>query len=185
MNYYIFIDLSFLVLVLVLSYYFYQKALYEKLFSYFKFFVLLPLSAKFASYTAYILKTNNIIDADSYSVLILIAFGLNFLVLYYLYKYVFLFLDKFINSQNIKELLAILITVVEVVVIFSFLLYIFMQISVNKKHIQPTLNKTWTYQYTQKFYKKFLNYDFVYMITSSDSNINHKEILFKSFKNSF
>ena len=133
---------------------------------------------------AYGLSHFNLIKADSYSVLVLIAFTLNFLLLFYSYGFLLQLSNVLINNKKLKEIFAKAITLIEVVILFTFSLYILMQISINKKYIQPTLKTSIIYSYSADFYKKFLDYDFVYMIISSDSHINHKEVIFKSIKNS-
>ena len=45
--------------------------------------------------------------------------------------------------------------------------------------------KSYSYVYIKSFYKKFLNDDFVDMILNADTGTNHKEIIFRSLKNSF
>lgn len=183
MNYYLLIDVLFAIIIVAMSYYFYIHKLYEKLFEYFKLFLLLTISAKLASYMGYLLTKTEIIQADSYSVLILISFAINFLILFFSYATILQFIDKFIDSKALKALFAKLITVIEVLFICTLFLYILMQIKISKQYIYPHLQKSFTYPYVHKFYKKFLDYDFVYMIISSDTNVNHKEVIFKSLKN--
>lgn len=184
MKLYLIIDVLFVIIMMTLSYYFYKKALYDKLFEYFKLFILLTISAKLATYTAWALRKLNIITPDTYSILILIAFTLNLLIIYFSYQSILKLFDKIISSEQVKLFFAKVISVIEVVIIVTFILYICMQLTLFKQYIHPLLKQSYVYGYTKKFYSKFLDYDFVYMILSSDTNINHKEVIFKSIKNS-
>ena len=63
---------------------------------------------------------------------------------------------------------------------------------INNKPIFPlrkieykNMKKSYSYPKIEKFYNTFLNDDFVNMVLNSDTGTNHKEIIFKSFKNSF
>jgi hypothetical protein len=60
-----------------------------------------------------------------------------------------------------------------------------MQLTISKTYLYPYLNKSYSYKYIKVFYKNFLNDDFLHMVLEADTSINHKEIIFKSFKNSF
>ena len=183
MNYAWIIDTLFVIFMMALSYLFYKKAYYDKLFEYFKLFILLTISAKLASFTAWGLKELNIITPDTYSILILIAFVLNMFIIYFSYQSVLKLCDKIVDSQMLKRFFAKIISVVEVIIIVTFILYICMQLTLFKRYVHPYLKQSYIYSYTKKFYTKFLDYDFVYMILSSDTNINHKEVIFKSLKN--
>lgn len=184
-SYYNIIDLLFVVLVAYGIYYSYTHKSYVKIFEYFKIFIAITLSAKMASFTAIYLQNFYITKADTYTTLLLISFVVNLLIIIYGYKSVFRLCRGFINSEKIKVLLAKLFTVIEVLVLSTFALYIVMQIYLAKLYLYPTIKQTYIYPKIEKFYSKFLNYDFVLMVMGSDTGTNHKELLFKSFKNSF
>lgn len=156
-----------------------------KIFEYFKIFFVITISAKLSSSTGVLLQKLYITKADTYTTLILISFILNFLILYYGWGYILAFTKQYINNEKLKTLFAKIFTGIEVVIIVTFSLYILMQIYLAKVYLYPTLSKTYTYPKIEKFYKKFLNDDFVRMILSSDTGTNYKEVIFKSFKNSF
>jgi hypothetical protein len=183
-SYYNIIDTLFLFIISYGIYYSYSHKSYVKIFEYFKIFIAITLSAKLSSYSAVYLQKFYIIKADTYTTLILITFVINLLIIIYGYKSVLKLTDRFINSEKIKVLLAKLFTVIEVVVLSTFALYIMMQIYLAKVYLYPTMKKTYLYPKIEKFYTKFLNYDFLMMVMDSDTGTNHKELLFKSLKNS-
>lgn len=185
LNYYYLFDILLIVFIVSLSYYAYKERLYEKLFDYFKIFVLITISAKLASYTGVYLQKFHITKADTYSVLLLISFVLNLLITFYGYKYFLLLIKRLIDSEKFKLLIAKMITVIEVTVIITFLLFIIMQLHPSKKYLYSTFSKSYSYPYIEKFYTKFLNDDFTLMILNSNSAIDHKEVLFNSFKKAF
>jgi len=184
-NPYILIDISLVIFIIFAIYYNYSKKTYIKVFDYFKVFALISVSAKFATFTASYLSKWHLIQADTYTVLILIAFSINALIIYLSWSSLYLLSTKFMNSNKIKIFFAKIITVIEVLIITTFTLFILMQLGVNKKYIYPTLNKSYSYPYIKKFYTKFLNDDFAKMILDSETSVNHKEVILKSFKNSF
>jgi hypothetical protein len=155
-----------------------------KIFEYFKIFVAITLSAKLSSYTAIWLQKLYITKADTYTTLILIAFVVNLAIIYFSWKSVFRFLNKHISNINFRKYLAYLTTIVEVVIITTFSLYITMQIYITKIYLHKYLSKSLSYPKIEKFYNSFLNDDFVNMVLNSDTGTNHKEVIFKSFKNS-
>ena len=182
---YILIDILFVVLIGFATYYSYQKKIYIKIFEYFKLFILITLSAKFASNTGWFFQAHHVLKTDTYATLILIGFSINLVLFYYLSKFIIEFSDRFIDSAKIKTYFAKALTFFEVLVIATFCLYIIMQLYPSKKYLYPTMKKTYTYPYVRKFYIKFLNDDFIHMILNSDSGTNYKEVIFKSFKNAF
>ncbi len=182
MSYYYVLDIVFYILVLGLSYYAYKEHLYQKLFDYFKIFILITISAKLASHTGVYLQKFSITKADSYSILLLISFAINFIILFYGYNTIFIFMNKFINSNKFRSLCAKTVTLIEVSVITTFLLYVSMQFYPSKKYLYNSVQKSFSYHYIDRFYTHFLNDDFTYMILNSNSAINHKEVLFNSFK---
>ncbi|MEA3383525.1 MAG: hypothetical protein U9Q20_02465 [Campylobacterota bacterium] len=184
MSFYNIFDLLFIVLNIFLILYSYKHRSYIKIFEYFKIFFLITVSAKLSSITAVLLQKLYITKADTYTTLILISFVVNLLIIYFSWKFIFKFSKRFVNSEKLKILFAKIFTVVEVVVLSTFSLYILMQIYITKVYLAPTLKKTYTYSKVIKFYNSFLNDDFVNMILHSDTGTNHKEIIFKSFKNS-
>lgn len=182
-NYYNIIDILFLGLIAYGIYYSYTHKSYVKIFEYFKIFIAITMSAKMASFTAIYLQKLYITKADTYTTLLLISFVVNLLIIIYGYKSVLKLTNGFINSEKIKVILAKLFTVIEVVVLSTFALYIVMQIYLAKVYLYPTMEKTYLYPKIERFYSKFLNYDFVLLVMGSDTGTNHKELLFKSLKN--
>lgn len=184
MSFYYLIDFVFFVFLSFAIYYSYQKKIYIKIFKYFQIFLLITISAKFASFTGVYLQKIYLIKADTYTTLILIGFCLNIVLLLYFGKYLLKITDIFINNQQIKTLLAKIFTVIEIVVLSTFALYIVMQLYISKVYIYPIIKKSYSYNKIETFYKKFLSDEFVNMILNSDTGTNHKEIIFKSFKSS-
>ena len=85
MSVYYLIDILLLVLIGFLTYISYKKRLYVKILEYLKIFMLITLSASFAPNTGVFLQKNAILSGDTYSVLVLIGFGVNVGVLILLY----------------------------------------------------------------------------------------------------
>lgn len=185
MTLYNIIDFILIFIIIFLTYYFYKEKSYLKIFDYFKIFFILTLSAKFSSKTAVLLQDFYITKADTYTTLIIISFIVNLTILYFSWKYIFIFLRKFINSEKIKTLLSKVFTLLEVSILVTLILYILMQFYPSKKYIYPSFAKTFSYKKIEKFYMNFLNDDFTKMILNQDTSTNHKELLFKSFKQSF
>lgn len=184
-NYYYLIDILFLFLIGYFIYYSYTHKSYVKIFEYFKIFLVITLSAKLANTTAILLQKLYITKADTYTTLILIAFVVNIAIFYLSGRYILVFSRQFINNEKLKITLAKIFTVLEVLVLSTFALYIVMQLYLSKVYLYPTLKKTFLYPKIEKFYHSFLNDDFVNMVLGSDTGTNHKEVIFKSFKNSF
>lgn len=185
MNVYYLIDVILIIAILLLSYWAYENRFYIKLFEYFKVFLLITIAAKLSSPMAMLLKKLHFIAPDSYAIAIFIGFILNLVILFSSYKLILKFLDTLINSQSIKLFFAKLITLFEMTVICTFSLFLIMQITLVKRYVYPPLAKTITYPYIKSFYTQFLNDDFIYAILHTDTKTNHKELIFKSFKNSF
>jgi len=185
MNYYLTLDILFALFIIFACYYSYQRKIYLKIFEYFKIFFIITLSAKLSSSTGILLQKLYITKADTYTTLILIAFVVNFLIIYFSWKYIFKFTKKYINNEKLKILFAKVFTGIEVLIIITFSLYILMQIYLAKIYIYPIFKETYSYPKIEKFYKSFLNDNFVNMVLGSDTGTNHKEVIFKSFKNSF
>jgi hypothetical protein len=185
MNYYLGLDILFLLLIIFACYYSYQRKIYLKIFDYFKIFFIITVSAKLSSYTGVLLQKLYITKADTYTTLILIAFVVNLFIIYFSWKYIFQFTRTYINNEKLKVLFAKIFTGIEVLIILTFSLYILMQIYLVKVYIYPIFKQTYSYPKIEKFYKSFLNDDFVNMVLGSDTGTNHKEVIFKSFKNSF
>ena len=183
-SYYNIIDLLFIVIIGVLTYRSYKNKSYIKIFEYFKIFLAITLSSYLAPYMGTLLQKLYITKADTYTTLILIAFSLNLIIIVSGYKFAFQLTNKYFHNDKVKLFLAKLFTVTEVVVLTTLGLYIIMQLYVVKTSIYPSLQKTFLYPKIERFYTKFLNYDFFLMVTGSDTGTNHKELLFKSFKNS-
>jgi hypothetical protein len=143
------------------------------------------VSAKLAGFTGTLLQKFYITKADTYTTLILIAFVINILILYYGWNILLKIFTNFVNSEKIKSFFAKVFTVIEVTILTTLLLYITMQFYPSKKYIYPAINKSYIYPKIEYFYSHFLNADFMIMILNQDTATNHKELLFKSFKNSF
>jgi len=184
-NPYLLLDLFLIVLISFGVYYNYKKKTYLKVFEYFKVFALISISAKFAIFTGIHLSKWHLILADTYTILILIGFTINAIIIFFSWSFIYMLSSKFINNEQIKILFAKIITVIEVVIIVTFALFILMQLNINKKYIYPTVKKSYSYPHIKSFYIKFLNDDMLKMILDSETNISHKEIILKSFKNSF
>lgn len=185
MGFYYFIDFIFIAGILFLSYIAYKNRFYIKLFEYFKVFILITISAKLSSKMALLLQKIHFLNADSYAIAIFIAFIINLIILFSSYEFLLKILNTFIDSQSIKDFFAKVITLFEITIIYTFLLFILMQISFIKYYASAPLHKTFTYPHIQSFYTQFLNDDFIYTLLHSDTKTNHKELIFKSFKNSF
>jgi hypothetical protein len=170
---------------MVFSYYAYKWGIYQKLFEYFKLFVFLTFSAKFASTTGVFLEKIHLFNADSYTILILIGFMFNLAFIVFGSKYMVLFINHFINSTQIKIFMAKLLTLLEVIIIVTFIYYMFMQLTISKQYLHGFVKKSFSYTYIKHFYMGFLNHDFAAMILYSDTKTNHKEVLFRSFKNAW
>lgn len=184
-NPYLLLDLFLIVLISFGVYYNYKKKTYLKVFEYFKVFALISISAKFAIFTGIHLSKWHLILADTYTILILIGFTINAIIIFFSWSFIYMLSSKFINNEQIKILFAKIITVIEVVIIVTFALFMLMQLNINKKYIYPTVKKSYSYPHIKSFYIKFLNDDMLKMILDSETNISHKEIILKSFKNSF
>ena len=183
-NPYLLIDLLLIILISFGAYYNYKKKTYLKVFEYFKVFALISISTKFAISTGLHLSRWHIILADTYTILILIGFSINIMIIYFSWSFLYEMSSKFLNNEQIKKLFAKIVTVIEVVIIVTFSLFMLMQLNINKKYIYPTIQKSYSYPYIKSFYIKFLNDNMLKMILNSDTNMNHKEIILKSFKNS-
>ena len=184
-DFYFLFDIALFLFISFAIYYSYKNKIYIKIFNYFKLFLIITISAKFSSTSGIALEWFNIISTDTYITLVLIGFSINIVVLYFGEKFIFEFLNRYINSGAIKTFFAKLITTLEVIVITTFALYILMQLSLSKSYLYPTLKKSYSYPYIKSFYMKFLTDDFLNMLLKADTGTNYKEVIFKSFKNSF
>lgn len=183
-NFYYAIDILFIVVLIYLTYKSYKNKIYLKIFTYFKIFLLITISAKLSSTTGLYLQKLYITKADTYTTLILIGFSINLAILYFSWKYIFKYTDKFINSRQIRQYFAMTVSLSEVLIITTFSTYIFMQTYMAKKYIYKHISQTFGYPKIERFYMNFLNDRFVNMVLNSDTGTNHKEVIFKSFKNS-
>jgi len=183
-TFYHLIDLALLIALIAFTKISYQKRVYVSFFEYFKVFLAITISAKLSSYTALYLQKFYITKADTYTTLILIAFAINLLILYFGWKYIFAFSSKFIQNGVIKVYLAKIFTFLEVLTLLTFSFYIVMQLYITKTYLHKIVSKSYSYPKIEQFYRVFLNDDFVNMVLQSDTGTNHKEILFKSFTNS-
>ena len=177
------IDLLFVGLFVYGSKIAFERRYYIKFFEYFKLFIILYLASKLAPYSGTMLQKMMILKADTYITLILIAFGINFLILYNFWKYFIKVFNNYFSSANIRTLFAKVLSFLEVLIILSFGLYLMMQIYFIKINLQPTMKQTYVYPAVAKFYHKFLNNDIVKILEGSTTGTNSKEVLFKSFTN--
>jgi len=184
-NFYNTIDLVLLLTIVLLTRISYERKIYIKIFEYFKIFMAITLSAKLSGYTAILLQKFFITKADTYTTLILISFTVNIFILYFGWRYVFAFSNKFMQNTKVRTMLAKTFTFLEVFTIITFSIYIIMQLYISKAYLYKSMKKSYSYPKIEKFYNSFLNDDFVNMVLNSDTGTNHKEIIFKSFKNSF
>jgi hypothetical protein len=184
MNYYYIFDILLVIAIFLGTKISYEKRYYMGVFDYFKIFIILSISAKLSSITAEVLQKLYILKADTYLTLILIAFIVNFFILFYGYKYIFQLSNKYINSYKVRTITAQLVSFLQVLFIFTFGIYLVMQLYLSKKYLYNILYSTYSYPKIEKFYKGFLNKEFVNMIINSDTSTNHSEVLFKSIKNS-
>ena len=185
MTFFYLIDLIFAILILYFSYYAYKQRFYLKFFEYLKIFFILSLSAKLVYATSYLLKSLYIINADTGTISLLISFSLNFFIFYTFFKYFLLFMNQFVNNNLIKSISAKILSFFEISLLITFLLFMFMQVHFIKKFIYPVINKSYSYKYVKKFYITFLSKDFVNIIMTQETKTDSKEIILKSFKNSF
>ena len=184
-NFYNTIDLVLLLTIVLLTRISYERKIYIKIFEYFKIFMAITLSAKLSGYTAILLQKFFITKADTYTTLILISFTVNIFILYFGWRYIFAFSNKFMQNTKVRTMLAKAFTFLEVFTIITFSIYIIMQLYISKAYLYKSMKKSYSYPKIEKFYNSFLNDDFVNMVLNSDTGTNHKEIIFKSFKNSF
>lgn len=183
MSYYNIVDLLILFLIGYFSYVGYQKRYYAKIFEYFRLFILITISAKLSTYTATLLQQMYITKADTYSTLLLISFGLNLIIVFSMYKFFMKLINKVVQSDKIKTYSAYFISFFEILILVTFGLYLIMQLYLSKVYLYKHIHKTYLYPKIEKFYKSFLGDEFVKMVMSSDTGTNHKEVIFKSFKN--
>jgi len=184
-NFYNTIDLVLLLTIVLLTRISYERKIYIKIFEYFKIFMAITLSAKLSGYTAILLQKFFITKADTYTTLILISFTVNIFILYFGWRYIFAFSNKFMQNTKVRTMLAKTFTFLEVFTIITFSIYIIMQLYISIAYLYKSMKKSYSYPKIEKFYNSFLNDDFVNMVLNSDTGTNHKEIIFKSFKNSF
>jgi len=182
-NFYRLIDLSFILLIFFFTYHAYKKYYYIKFFDFFKLLFLITISAKLSGSTAFFLKKLHIIYADTNSVLLLIAFLLNLLIIAYSFKYFIAFINEFVNSNKIRKTFALLLSFIEVFLLVTFITYMLMQVSFIKEYVYPIVNKSHSYKYVKHFYIQVLNKDFLYVIMNANTKTSKEEIIFTSFKN--
>ena len=145
--------------------------------------MMLSISAKFASFSGLLLNKMYILSTDTYSITILFGFALNFAILFSGYKLIFKYLNRVINANKIRSIIAQLVTFFEVVFISTFLLFMIMQLKPSKLYIYPYMQKTVSYPYIKGFYVRFLNDKFIKMIFDNGSTMSTQEIIFKSAQN--
>lgn len=180
------INLFDIVLVGVILYFSkvaYEKKYYMKFFEYFKIVIAIYIASKFAPPMGHFLQNIHILKADTYIVLLLISFGINFGLLYIFWKNMVRVLDRFFSTEKIKTIVAKLFSFLEVTIVITLILFIVMQLYISKVYIYKSLKKTYTYPYIEKFYVKFLNNEILAILQGSSTGTNTKEVLFKSFTN--
>ncbi len=185
MNLYIIFDIAFAVLLLYLSVISYQKRTYLAIYEYVKIFLLITLAASFAPKAAIWLSRWDVLKADTYSVAVLIAFGINIALIWGLYLLLRSVYENAMHSPGLKTLVAKSVSFLQTVLIVTFACYILMQLGPAKNHIYSHAAKTYSYPLIRGFYMSFINDDFVRLILNGDSKTNAKEVILRSFKNSF
>lgn len=184
MSWYIIVDIVFVGLVIYFAKIAFEKKYYVKFFEYFKIFVAIFIASKLAPYTGMTLQKLFIIKSDTYITLLIIAFSVNFFLIYYFWKSFVKAFNNFISTSKLKNISAKVLSLLEAVLLFTFVLYMTMQIYIIKINLEPTLNKTYTYKIVKSFYHKFLNEDILAILQGSNTGTNTHEVIFKSFTNS-
>jgi hypothetical protein len=184
MNYYNIFDLSLVVIIVLLSILSYKKATYKKTFEYTKIFIIFSLGVKFVDFMAKWLVKLHIIKADTHTILILISFIFNIIILYFLYTYILKISKSFINQNKIKDIFAKTISFLEMIILVSISIFMIMQLYVSKVYLSKVMNKTYTYPKIQRFYKNFLNTKLANSILYSDTGTSYKEVVVESLSKS-
>jgi len=182
-NLYFIFDILFFGCIVYFSKIAYEKKYYIKFFEYFKIIIAIYLATKLAPYTGKLLQNFYITKADTYIVLILISFALNFFALFFFWKNMIKIFDRVFSTSALRVWFAKILSFVEVLIIFSLGLFLVMQLYVSKKYIYKNMKATYSYDYIEKFYIKFLNNDILAILQGSSTGTSTKEILFKSFTN--
>jgi len=182
MNFYFFIDILFFFIMINIIIYSYKKEFHVKLLDYVQIFIIFSLSARFSNKTGFLLKKLNIITPDTHTTSIVLGFLINLLILFLFRKLFSKISKKYIDKTKTQKGIKLSLIVVEVIVLLTFSVYMFMQITPSKKFIYPVLNKSYSYPYIKSFYIKFLNDDFLRVILDSDSDAENYEKVYKSFK---
>jgi len=185
MGFYIVFDIAFVLLLLYLSIMSYQKRTYLAIYEYVKIFLLITLAASFAPKAAIWLSRWGVLQADTYSVAVLIAFGINIASIWGLYLLLQTVYENALHNLWLKTVVAKSVSLLQTVLVVTFACYILMQLGPAKNHIYPHASKTYSYPMIRGFYMSFINDDFVRLILQGDSKTNAKEVILRSFKNSF
>ncbi len=177
-------DIALFIIIVIFIYIGYKSRNYLKFFEYFKIFTIVTLSSYLAYPMGVVLQKFYILKSDTYMTLILIAFGLNIALFYFGWKSLVHFFDRFISSTKVRVFFAWIVSALEVIAAATFTLYFIMQIYIVRIYLYKPLHKTYSYPKIERFYKHFLNGEFVNMILHADTGTNSKEVLFKSLKSS-
>jgi hypothetical protein len=182
LKFYFLIDILLFFIIVNIIIYSYKKEIHVKLLDYVKVFIILSLSARFAKLTALYLQKLTIVDGDTKTTVIVIGFLINLLFFTLINKLYSKISKKHIDKTKLQKGIKLTVIIIEVFVLTTFSLYIFIQFTPSKKYIYPTLNKSYTYPYIKKFYIKFLNDAFLNVILDPNSDAENYEKVYKSFK---
>ncbi len=182
MKFYFIIDIFFLIITIYLIIYSYKKEIHTRLLDYVQIFIILSTSARFSNKIGLFLQKLYIIKPDTHTTTIIIGFLFNLLILFSLRKLISKFGKKYIENKRVKKSVKLILIIPEVIILITFSLYIFMQLTPSKKYIYPYINKSYSYPYIKSFYVKFLNDDFLRVILDSDSDAQNYENVYKSLK---
>lgn len=178
-------DILFVALIGYVTYKTYESGAYKVIFGYLILMIAFTIATKYALTTAKFLTQISIINAETVSTMILIGFGINLALGLGLIKLIDRLYIKTFKSKahKSKRITGYIVSFVESLVMVTFVVYILSQIVIVQKISSNYLKNSYTYKYTKKFYRVFLNDDFIKVITNSSTGLNTKEVLFKSLGN--
>jgi hypothetical protein len=162
--------------------YSYKKEIHTKLLDYVQIFIILSSSARFSNNMGIFLKNLYVIKPDTHITMITIGFLFNLLILFSLRKLIIKMSKKHIENPKIKKSVKLILIIPEVIILVTFSIYIFIQLTPSKKYIYPIVKKSYSYPFIKSFYIKFLNDDFLRVMLDSDSDAQNYEKVYKSFK---
>ncbi len=182
MKFYFITDVLFLIATIYLIIYSYKKEIHTRLLDYVQIFIILSTSARFANKAGIFLQKSYIIKPDTHTTAIVIGFLFNLLILFFLRKLISGITRKYIENKKVKKSIKLILIIPEVIILITFSIYIFMQLTPGKKYIYPIVNKSYSYPYIKSFYVKFLNDDFLRVMLDSDSDARNYEKVYDSLK---